>query len=621
MVREINMKNILNIVKFVLIDIFMILISFYLTSAVLGYADFKVNIVELMKALLVIIPFKLIIYLVFGMYRIMPKHLGFEDVVRIILLSVCTNIFIVISMAMTGFLFITKSSFIFITSIEVAGLLTPRIFKRVHILFSSRLKWLKTVGTRTLIIGAGEAGEIALREIYKNKELSNIPVAIIDDSEEKQGKKMMGVEVVGKLSDIDEVIQKFRVEEVIIAIKYMDKEKLTNLLNHLLELGVKLKKLNVIEDVTSINEKPKVIDFKVEELLNRDVIKLDNEGIFDFVKHKTVLVTGGGGSIGSELCRQIYNLNPSKLVIFDIYENNAYDIQMELQRLAKKDPKNIYPTLEVRIGSVYNKKRLEEIYEEFRPNLVFHAAAYKHVPLMEDSAVESVRTNVLGTYNAATLANKYNVEKFVLISSDKAVRSTNIMGATKRLAEMIIESEQRKGNTSFSAVRFGNVLGSNGSVIPLFKKQIADGGPITVTHKDITRYFMTIPEAVSLILQCGVYANKGELFILDMGEPVRIYDLAEKMIRLAGYRPNIDMNIEVVGLRPGEKLYEELLVDTKSEQLQKTINHRIFKEDTRDCDLLNEELFVNLLVNFEKITNDEVKNLVSQIVTNYTIQK
>ncbi|VEU83269.1 polysaccharide biosynthesis protein [Acholeplasma hippikon] len=620
MFKEFIGKTVVNAIKYIVLDIITILLSYYLTIAVLQFADYSINLEEVGKALLIIIPAKIVVYIIFGVYRILTKYTGFEDILKFSFLAILTNVVIVVVMALGHFTFLTKTSYIFITTIEIAGLALPRVFRRAYRTLMSQFKWLRTVGSRTLIIGAGEAGEMVLKEIFKNKDLNNIPVAFVDDNEDKFGRRLMGVEVVGTLSEIDAVIEKYKIEEVIIAVRHMNQQKQIDLVNHLIDFGVTVKKINLIEDFSTNKLKTKLIDINVEELLNRDVIKLDNEGINEFIKDKVILVTGGGGSIGSELCRQIFNLNPTKLVIFDIYENNAYDIQMELQRLVKKHPENKYPILEVRIGSVYNRTRLEEIFKEFKPNVVFHAAAYKHVPLMEDSAVESVRTNVLGTFNAAQLSTKYGVEKFVLISSDKAVRSTNVMGACKRLAEMVIEMEQKRSNTKFSAVRFGNVLGSNGSVIPLFKKQIADGGPVTVTHKDITRYFMTIPEAVSLILQCAVYADKAELFILDMGEPVRIYDLAEKMIKLAGLKPNVDIDIEITGLRPGEKLYEELLVDTNSEQLQKTQNTRIFKESTHDTHL-GEIRFLDLITQFEHLTNDEVKEKVSELVGTYQFKK
>ncbi len=316
---------------------------------------------------------------------------------------------------------------------------------------------------------------------------------------------------------------------------------------------------------------------RIEDLLNREKIELDNSGIEDILSNEIILVTGGGGSIGSELVRQVIRFRPRKIIIFDIYENNAYDIQMEIQRLYQKKDEKIPFDLKVVIGSVYNLSSVERVFKEFKPSVVFHAAAYKHVPLMEENYIESIRTNVLGTFNVISLADKYEAKQMTIISTDKAVRSTNIMGASKRLAEKIMQSYKAKSNIVYSAVRFGNVLNSNGSVIPLFMKQIQDGGPVNVTHKDITRYFMTIPEAVSLILQSMIYTKGRDIFILDMGEPVKIYELAENMIRLSGLRPHHDIKIDIVGLRPGEKLFEELLIN--NEFIFKTQNGKIFKEE------------------------------------------
>jgi FlaA1/EpsC-like NDP-sugar epimerase len=469
-------------------------------------------------------------------------------------------------------------------------------------------------GRRTLIIGAGSAGELVLREIYRNKDLTNHPVAFLDDNPSKIGNRLNGIIIVGPIEQINEFIDTYDIEEIILAIADYPTDKLNWLVEEVSKKKVKLRKLLSYSSVD--REKPKIVNVNVEDLLNRQVIKLDNEGIKDFIKGEVVLVTGGGGSIGSELCRQIAELEPKMLVIFDIYENNAYEIQQELLRKFSKEDRPEALNLVVRIGSVYNKKRLETIFKEFKPTIVFHAAAYKHVPLMEDSAVEAVRTNVLGTHNTAALSNQYGVKKFVLVSSDKAVRSTNIMGATKRFAELIIENESHTCNTKFSAVRFGNVLGSNGSVIPLFKKQIEDGGPVTVTHPDINRFFMTIPEAVSLILQCAVYAQGGEVFILDMGEPVKIVDLAEKMITLAGLVPHKDIKIEFTGLRPGEKLFEELLVDHNSCDHNKTENEKIFIEKQRNVS--DEELgLIDMFLAFEEKSNDEIKTMVQQVVKTY----
>jgi FlaA1/EpsC-like NDP-sugar epimerase len=543
----------------------------------------------------------------------LANHVGFEDVMKISLISIISNIAIVVFIFASEYNFMYKSAFIFITPLEVVLVTFPRIINRIVGYIKTNMDWNNALGRRTLIIGAGSAGEIVVKEIYKNKDLNNLPVAFLDDDPKKQGNRLSGIKIVGPISQLKETLEDLKIEEVIISIANIPLKKYREMLATISEKNIKIKRLTVMSDVDS--QTTKIVDVKIEDLLNRDEIKLDDAHIKDFIKDEIVLVTGGGGSIGSELCRQISELEPKKLIIFDIYENNAYDIQQELLRKFQKQGKHF--DLVVRIGSVYNEIRTEEIFKQFKPTIVFHAAAYKHVPLMEDSAVEAVRTNVIGTYNVSSLANKYQVKKFVLVSSDKAVRSTNVMGATKRYAELIIQEQQNHSEiTKFSAVRFGNVLGSNGSVIPLFKKQIADGGPVTVTHPDITRYFMTIPEAVGLILQCGVYAKGGEVFILDMGEPVKIRELAEKMIRLAGYRPYNDIQIEYTGLRPGEKLYEELLVDHNHEDQCRTDNEKIFIEKQREVSEADLELN-QIKETLETLKNCEVKDFVAKIITTY----
>ncbi|MCK9493742.1 MAG: polysaccharide biosynthesis protein, partial [Acholeplasmataceae bacterium] len=474
------------------------------------------------------------------------------------------------------------------------------------------LEFRSLSGKRTLIIGAGLAGEYVIKEIIKNKQLDNVPIVILDDNPDKFNKILLGINIYGPISDLEAYIMKFHIEEIIVAISDFPHKKLSDVIESATKFNIRVKKLLSISDV---DDKIHITEVRIEDLLNRDEISLDDDSIGDFIKDQTVLVTGGGGSIGSELCRQIAQFSPKKLVIFDIYENNAYDIQQELLRKFVKAKKTL--NLEVHIGSVYNYTRTKSIFEQVKPDLVFHAAAYKHVPLMEDSSVEAVRTNVLGTHNVAMLSQQYGVKKFVLVSSDKAVRSTNLMGATKRYAELVIQEQQSNSvYTKFSAVRFGNVLGSNGSVIPLFKKQILDGGPVTVTHPDITRYFMTIPEAVGLILQCAVYANGGEIFILDMGEPVKIADLAKKMIRLAGYIPNQDINIVFTGLRPGEKLYEELLVNGNSKEHIKTENQKIFieKQGLVESKQLEYDTIIDSL---DSMSNEEVKAFVQSVIKTY----
>jgi FlaA1/EpsC-like NDP-sugar epimerase len=372
---------------------------------------------------------------------------------------------------------------------------------------------------------------------------------------------------------------------------------------------VKIRRLPLMEELEKDGQQMKVKDVDVNELLGRDVIPLINDEIKGFIKDQVVMITGAGGSIGSELTRQIFTYQPKAFILLDIYENGVYDVQQELTKLNKKLTNKI--PVHVQIGSTYNRERMEEVFKKFQPNLVFHAAAYKHVPLMEDSPQEAIRTNILGTYNIASLSQQYRVKKMVLVSTDKAVRSTNVMGATKYYAETIIRHfAKQKLGTSYAAVRFGNVLASNGSVIPLFKKQIESGGPVTVTDKNITRYFMTIPEAVGLILQSGVYAKEGEIFVLDMGQPVKIIDLAEKMIRQSGFIPYEEIQIEFTGLRPGEKMYEELLLDPKT--TIKTNNNKIFIEKTEHIQF-QEKQFLSLINLALKNDSSVVGELFKQI--------
>ena len=421
---------------------------------------------------------------------------------------------------------------------------------------------------RVLVVGAGEAGNSIIKEISGSRFVNMHIVGFVDDDKSKIGKYMHGVKVLGDRNDIIEIANEYLVDEIIIAIPTASAKETKAILDICKQTGCELKRLpgmyQLVNGDVSIS---KLKDVDVNDLLGRDPITVDLDSIMGYVSDKVVMVTGGGGSIGSELCRQIASHNPKQLVIVDIYENTTYDIQQELKRN--------YPELDlvVLIASVRNTKRMDLIFDKYRPEIVYHAAAHKHVPLMEDSPNEAVKNNVVGTWNVAKMADKYGVGKFVMISTDKAVNPTNVMGATKRICEMIIQSYNERSQTDFVAVRFGNVLGSNGSVIPLFKKQIEAGGPVTVTDPNIIRYFMTIPEAVSLVLQAGAYAKGGEIFILDMGEPVKIDDLAKNLIRLSGYTLGVNMEIKYTGLRPGEKLYEELLM--KEEGLQDTANKLI----------------------------------------------
>ncbi len=464
-----------------------------------------------------------------------------------------------------------------------------------------------------LIIGAGMGAREIIIAIKNNMRDKYNIVGIIDDDISKINHYILGVKVLGTRYDIPKIAKEKNVDLIFFAINKIDAISRRKILEICQETGVKTRVLPTTEEViTKHGAMNSLRDVQIEDLLGREPVHLDNKNINSLIKNKTVLVTGGGGSIGSELCRQIVKYDPKRLVILDIYENNLYDIEMELRAE--------YPklNLEAIVASVRDKARLSNVFETYKPEIVFHAAAHKHVPLMEKSPLEAIKNNVFGTYNVVNCADEYGVEKFVLISTDKAVNPTNIMGASKRVCEMIVQAKNKVSNTEYAAVRFGNVLGSNGSVIPLFKKQIERGGPVTVTHKDITRFFMTIPEAVQLILQAVTYAKGGEIFVLDMGEPVKIYDLAVSLIKLLGYEPNVDIPIEITGLRPGEKLYEEILMS--EEGLTSTKHNKIFI--TEPMSITMEELEEKLeklkeLLKLEKDENSEVKRYIKEIVPTF----
>ena len=437
--------------------------------------------------------------------------------------------------------------------------------------FARSVRWSfqKPYRRRTLMIGAGQAGAAVLREFANSKHSQNQVVCIIDDDQSKSGRRLMGVPIVGGREMIERAVKKYNVSEIVLAIPTLSSQSRTEIWSICQKTGCKVKQMPGLYQLANGEVSiQKIRDIEIEDLLGRDVICVDMSGISNHIRGKTVMVTGGGGSIGSELCRQLATYQPKELVIFDIYENNAYAIEQELRA---KHPEL---TVHVLIGSVRDRARIGSVMQTYRPDIVFHAAAHKHVPLMENSPLEAVKNNVFGTLNTAQAASENGVAHFVLISSDKAVNPTNVMGASKRICEMIVQMMAEQSRTCFAAVRFGNVLGSNGSVVPLFREQIKNGGPVTVTDPEINRYFMTIPEAVSLVLQAGVYARGGEIFILDMGTPVKIDDLARNMIRLSGLEPDVDIPIVYTGLRPGEKRYEELLMN--EEGLQKTVNNLIY---------------------------------------------
>ena len=455
----------------------------------------------------------------------------------------------------------------FASSFTLYTRLTYRMFRNTKINSMGKKR------QRVLLVGAGDAASTLIHELNKNTSKEMNVICAVDDDKNKQGRSIMGVEILGTTEDIPSLVAQCQIDTILIAIPTLDSTNRRRIINICSKTNCNIKTLPDIVKIIADGKDlaSRITDIKVEDLLGRDPVVLQDEATA-LIKDKVVFVTGGGGSIGSELCRQIASIGPEKLIIIDIYENSAYAVQQELKR---KYNGNL--NLEVRIASVRDTKKMDALFDEFRPQVVFHAAAHKHVPLMEDAPEEAVKNNVFGTYNCALCAEKYGVEKFVLISTDKAVNPTNVMGATKRICEMIVQNiaQSSEGSTTFVAVRFGNVLGSNGSVLPLFKDQLAEGGPLTVTHPDIVRYFMTIPEAVSLVLEAGAMGDKsGEIFVLDMGEPVKIVTLAENVIKMSGFIPYKDIDIVFTGLRPGEKMYEELLQD--EEGVRKTANSKIF---------------------------------------------
>lgn len=552
----------------------------------------------------------LLIFLLFRMYSTMWSVAGIKDVYHIVLACGLASLVQVAGMMLMQLHMPRSYAFICffsLTALETLIRLSYRIIKTLKRdekgVFSSRI----------MIIGAGTSGATILKEITTSRYMHGKVVCFIDDDINKMGKYLNGVLIAGNRDKIIELAERYKVDEIFIAMPSASAKDIKHILEICKETECRLKILpgiyQLLNGEVSIE---KLRDVQIEDLLGREPIKVNLDEILGYVSNKVIMVTGGGGSIGSELCRQIAGHNPGQLIIFDIYENSVYDLQQEL--------KENFPELNfiVLIGSVRNTHRVESIMAKYKPNIIYHAAAHKHVPLMEDSPNEAIKNNVFGTYKTALAADKYGVERFVMISTDKAVNPTNIMGASKRMCEMVVQMMSRRSKTEFVAVRFGNVLGSNGSVIPLFKKQIQQGGPVTVTHPDIIRYFMTIPEAVSLVLQAGAYAKGGEIFVLDMGEPVKILDLAKNLIRLSGYVPDDDIAIAFTGLRPGEKLYEELLME--EEGLQETANRLIHIGKPIEFD---EELFKEQLEELYILANEDssdIKEAVRQIVPTYTFK-
>lgn len=586
--------------------------------------------------------FSLFVFLRLRLYNSIWRFASYSELMRMILATAITFVFHCVGIT---FLFrrMPMSYYFFGIMVQFGLTLAVRFAYRFVLLERSKRKKVEEIAKakKVLLIGGGKAGQIILRDIKTAQELKDIVCCIIDDNPNKWGRYIEGVPIVGGRDDIMSCVERYHIDKIIVALPSATAEEKRDILNICKETGCELKNLpGVYQFLTGEVKVSALRDVAVEELLGRDPIKVNMEEIHEFINGKKVMVTGGGGSIGSGLCRQIASYNPKQLIIFDIYENNAYDIQQELRKK--------YPNLNlvVLIGSIRDSRRINSVFETYKPDVVYHAAAHKHVPLMEDSPCESIKNNAIGTYKTAYAAMMNGCQRFVLISTDKAVNPTNIMGASKRLCEMIIQSFDRMIKdgtpeklpilyahaddedgamvkqkfsadikTEFVAVRFGNVLGSNGSVIPLFKKQIAAGGPVTVTHPDIIRYFMTIPEAVSLVLQAGTYAHGGEIFVLDMGSPVKIDTLARNLIKLSGMKPDIDIKVEYTGLRPGEKLYEEKLM--AEEGLKKTRNELIhigcpipFEVET----FLKE---LQTLMDMAYANAEDIRKKVEEVVTTY----
>ena len=602
------MKRIRNRYLFV-IDIILCILAYVLTIGIV----FPVSAIGLyfvpgIKLIAVTTAIYAMMLSVFGIYHIDWNYAGANEYLRLILGVVIAAI----GSFSSGLFINTDIIFPKINIAANAFVITMICGLRfaVRLIYRTHMVKNKPKGPKTLIIGAGRLAVVLLRDIADNEHLNYDVVGLIDDDPNKQKTRIYNSSVIGTRNDIVSICREKKVEQIIFAIHSLTPIQKTELLDICSKTGVKVSIIPGVEAaLTGKLQLGKMRDIEIEDLLERAPITLDNKLIKNEICGKTVMVTGGGGSIGSELCRQIVKFKPERLVILDIYENTTYELQNELEEN--------YPNqkLDVLIASVRDKQRLDSIFEKYKPDIVFHAAAHKHVPLMEFSPCEAIKNNIFGTCNTARAAIEYGVKRFVLISTDKAVNPTNVMGASKRMCEMIIQTMQNCGKTEFAAVRFGNVLGSNGSVIPRFRKQISAGGPVTVTHPEITRFFMTIPEAAQLVLQAAAYAKGGEIFVLDMGKPVKIYDLARKMIYLSGLKPDEDIEIKFTGLRAGEKLYEELLMN--EEGLKKTAHSKIFVGSPIDIDFnkLNEKL--EKLRNAVPQDEDTIKQIISEVVPTY----
>lgn len=611
--KKVNYQLLIRRVCLIILDILCIIAASFLALLTRFEFDFHQIPPEFLKVIYEYGPFiivvTLIIFTFFHVYSSLWEYAGIEEVFSLIavcLLSAVAKI-VVISFTWST---MPRSWYVLDTMYLMILIGTTRVSYRLIRLRRQNRKFPWVKRKKVMIIGGGEAGRTLITEIQNSKYLDQKVACIIDDDPKKIGRYIKGIKVVGNRDSIKKNVKRYNIQQIILTIPSVNSARIRPIVEICQDTNCELMILpGVYQLVTGEVKASKLRPVKIEDLLGRDEVHINLNEIMDYVSGKVIMVTGGGGSIGSELCRQIAEHRPKQLIIFDIYENNAYDIQQELVR---KHPEL---DLVVLIGSVRDENRIDSIFEQYHPEIIYHAAAHKHVPLMEDSPNEAIKNNVLGTYNMVRMADKWNVKRFVQISTDKAVNPTNIMGASKRICEMIIQTYNKESNTEYVAVRFGNVLGSNGSVIPLFKKQIAEGGPVTVTHPEIIRYFMTIPEAVSLVLQAGAYAKGGEIFVLDMGDPVKILDLAKNMIRLSGYKVDQDIKIEFTGLRPGEKLFEELLMD--EEGMTDTPNKLIHIGHPIDVDEVKLFHALRVLEQAAQSETDDMRLIVESIVPTY----
>lgn len=613
-IRSAFLKSILMMIY----DIFAINLS-YILVMLMGNGQKNMDVIW-QRAIPVTAVF-IVLYYAFKIYSSMWEYAGLREVLNVAVATIIGGIsglaidiimskfHLASSMLQNGcfdaffYVFGTLVAMILVAGMRIGYRLVRRYYRESALKKNEKLN-------RVMIVGAGDMGMIIINELEVNNYARGKPIIAVDDNPLKVGKRIRGIPVKGTCDQIPELAKKYNIDTIILCLPSVGSDRQTEILRIAVKTGCKLKTSPSLLEMTDTSQGGRIRDVNITDLLSRPEIEL-NKDVCSYINDQVILVTGGGGSIGSEICRQVSKYHPKKIVVFDIYENNAYLLKQQLDAYHHGNPE-----IDIRIGSVRDQKRLREIFDEFHPSIVFHAAAHKHVPLMEDSPKEAVKNNVFGTFNVASIAVEYNVKRFVNISSDKAVNPANVMGATKRITEMIVQYFERKcqNSTIFAAVRFGNVLGSSGSVIPIFTEQIKNGGPVMVTHPDITRYFMTIPEAAQLVVQAGGLAKGGEIFVLDMGEPVKIVTLAENLIMLSGYKPYTDIEIQFSGLRPGEKLYEELVLDEESSERKMTANNKIFVTKPVKMD---DKLFEEELENLKNATDKNVRSIIKTIVPNY----